>query len=141
MLSSSQALNHSWLKFWFFAQVVRAGINVDIAPDLIANQLNVRDGALILQVDISQTSFFFYITDIFPTNMPFMHMVSNPQVPANSPAAKAGLLPTTRGFAGNIVLGDIIAAIDNKPVSSSFFPNKHHISIGRSNNEMSLQNI
>lgn len=31
-------------------QVVRAGLNVDIAPDLIANQLNVRYGALILQV-------------------------------------------------------------------------------------------
>ncbi|CAK9308964.1 unnamed protein product [Citrullus colocynthis] len=69
-----------------FGRVVRAGINVDFAPDLIANQLNVHDGALILQV------------------------------PANSPAAKAGLLPTTRGFAGNIVLGDIIAGIDNKPV-------------------------
>lgn len=69
-----------------FGRVVRAGINIDFAPDLIANQLNVRHGALILQV------------------------------PANSPAAKAGLLPTTRGFAGNIVLGDIIAGIDNKPV-------------------------
>ncbi|KAL0332068.1 UNVERIFIED_CONTAM: Protease Do-like 8, chloroplastic [Sesamum calycinum] len=30
--------------------VVRAGLNVEIAPDLIANQLNVRNGALILQV-------------------------------------------------------------------------------------------
>ncbi|KAC9482321.1 hypothetical protein E3N88_45764 [Mikania micrantha] len=64
------------------------GLNVDIAPDLIANQLNVRNGALILQV------------------------------PANSPSAKVGLLPTTRGFAGNIVLGDIIAAVDNKPVKN-----------------------
>lgn len=39
------------------------------------------------------------------------------QVPKNSVAAKAGLLPTTRGFAGNIVLGDIIVAVDDKPVS------------------------
>ncbi|CAK9178943.1 unnamed protein product [Ilex paraguariensis] len=70
-----------------FGKVVRAGLNVDIAPDLIANQLNVRNGALILQV------------------------------PLNSLAAKAGLLPTTRGFAGNIVLGDIVVAVDNKPVS------------------------
>lgn len=31
-------------------QAVRAGLNVEIAPDLIANQLNVRKGALILQV-------------------------------------------------------------------------------------------
>ncbi|XP_045817291.1 protease Do-like 8, chloroplastic [Trifolium pratense] len=57
-----------------FGKVVRAGLNVDIAPDLIANQLNVRNGALILTV------------------------------PKNSLAAKVGLNPTTRGFAGNIVL-------------------------------------
>ncbi|XP_020109374.1 protease Do-like 8, chloroplastic isoform X2 [Ananas comosus] len=71
-----------------FGRAVRAGLNVEIAPDLIANQLNVRNGALVLQV------------------------------PANSFAAKAGLLPTTRGFAGSIVLGDIIVGIDNKPVRS-----------------------
>ncbi|GAB4827316.1 Protease Do-like 8, chloroplastic [Ancistrocladus abbreviatus] len=71
-----------------FGKVVRAGLNVDIAPDLVANQLNVRNGALVLQV------------------------------PGNSLAAKAGLLPTTRGFAGNIILGDIIVAVDSKPVKS-----------------------
>ncbi|XP_071731074.1 protease Do-like 8, chloroplastic [Rutidosis leptorrhynchoides] len=69
-----------------FGRVVRAGLNIEIAPDLVANQLNVRNGALVLLV------------------------------PANSVAARVGLLPTTRGFAGNIVLGDIIVAIDNKPV-------------------------
>ncbi|KAJ4823932.1 Protease Do-like 8, chloroplastic [Turnera subulata] len=69
-------------------KVVRAGLNVDIAPDLVANQLNVRSGALILQI------------------------------PGNSVAANVGLLPTTRGFAGSIVLGDIIVAVDNKPVKS-----------------------
>ncbi|KAF5725367.1 protease Do-like 8 chloroplastic [Tripterygium wilfordii] len=69
-------------------KVVRAGLNVDIAPDVVANQLNVRNGALVLLV------------------------------PGNSLAAKVGLLPTTRGFAGNIVLGDIIIAVDNKPVKS-----------------------
>ncbi|KAL0350896.1 UNVERIFIED_CONTAM: Protease Do-like 8, chloroplastic [Sesamum radiatum] len=37
------------------------------------------------------------------------------KVPGDSLAAKAGLLPTTRGFAGNIVLGDIILAVDDKP--------------------------
>ncbi|CAJ1946969.1 unnamed protein product [Sphenostylis stenocarpa] len=71
-----------------FGKVVRAGLNVDVAPDLIANQLNVRNGALVLLV------------------------------PANSLAAKAGLNPTTRGFAGNIVLGDIIVAVNNKPVKN-----------------------
>ncbi|CAO2816291.1 unnamed protein product [Amaranthus hypochondriacus] len=69
-----------------FGKVVRAGVSIEIAPDLVANQLNVRNGALVLQV------------------------------PGNSLAAKAGLRPTTRGFAGNIILGDIIAAVDNKPV-------------------------
>ncbi|KAJ4707462.1 Protease Do-like 8, chloroplastic [Melia azedarach] len=71
-----------------YGKVVRAGVNVDIAPDLVASQLNVRNGALILQV------------------------------PGNSAAAKVGLLPTTRGFAGNIILGDIIVAVNNKPVKS-----------------------
>uniref|UniRef100_F6H5S5 PDZ domain-containing protein n=1 Tax=Vitis vinifera TaxID=29760 RepID=F6H5S5_VITVI len=71
-----------------YGKVVRAGLNADIAPDLVANQLNVRNGALVLLV------------------------------PGDSLAAKAGLLPTTRGFAGNIMLGDIIVAVDNKPVRS-----------------------
>lgn len=39
----------------------------------------------------------------------------------NSVAAKAGLLPTTRGFAGNIILGDVIVAVDDKPVSICSF--------------------
>ncbi|KAJ8480489.1 hypothetical protein OPV22_024216 [Ensete ventricosum] len=71
-----------------FGKVVRAGLNMEIAPDLVANQLNVRNGALVLQI------------------------------PENSVAAKAGLLPTTRGLAGNIVLGDVIVAVDDKPVRS-----------------------
>lgn len=69
-----------------FGKVVRAGLNVDYAPDLVANQLNVRNGALILQVQ------------------------------GSSSAAKAGLRPTQRGFAGNIILGDIIMAVDKRPV-------------------------
>ncbi|ERM94451.1 hypothetical protein AMTRI_Chr04g190060 [Amborella trichopoda] len=69
-------------------KVVRAGFNIEIAPDPIANQLNVRNGALVLQVL------------------------------ENSVAARAGLLPTKRGFAGNIILGDIIISIDNRPIKS-----------------------
>uniref|UniRef100_A0A0E0DF32 PDZ domain-containing protein n=1 Tax=Oryza meridionalis TaxID=40149 RepID=A0A0E0DF32_9ORYZ len=38
------------------------------------------------------------------------------KVPGGSAAAKAGLVPTSRGFAGNIVLGDIIVAVDGKPI-------------------------
>ncbi|PPS14103.1 hypothetical protein GOBAR_AA06485 [Gossypium barbadense] len=80
-----------------FGKAVRPGLNIEIAPDLIANQLNVRKGALILQV------------------------------PSNGLAAKAGLLPTTRGFAGNLILGDIILAVDNKLVSflSRFHPSSY----------------
>ncbi|CAO2035321.1 unnamed protein product [Urochloa humidicola] len=69
-----------------FGKVRRAGLNLDFAPDPIAYQLNVRNGTLILKV------------------------------PGGSAAAKAGLAPTGRGFAGNIVLGDIIVAVDGKPV-------------------------
>ncbi|KAF3338210.1 protease Do-like 8 [Carex littledalei] len=69
-------------------RVVRAGLDIEIAPDLVANQLNVRNGALVLLV------------------------------PANSQGAKAGLVPTKRGFAGNIILGDIITSMDNKPIRS-----------------------
>ncbi|KAJ6843727.1 putative protease Do-like 8, chloroplastic isoform X1 [Iris pallida] len=69
-----------------FGKVVRAGLNVEIAPDLVANQLNVRNGVLLLQVA------------------------------GNSLAAKAGLLPTTRGFTGSIILGDVIVAVDEKPI-------------------------
>jgi hypothetical protein len=32
-------------------KVLRAGLNVEFAPDQIAYQLNVRDGALILKVN------------------------------------------------------------------------------------------
>ncbi|CAH9067844.1 unnamed protein product [Cuscuta europaea] len=69
-------------------KVTRAGLNIEIASDPTANQLNVSNGALVLLV------------------------------PANSLAAKAGILPTSRGIAGNIVLGDIIEAVDNKRVRS-----------------------
>ncbi|KAJ8775043.1 hypothetical protein K2173_020047 [Erythroxylum novogranatense] len=71
-----------------FGRVVRAGLNVDFAPDLVANQLNVRNGALVLLV------------------------------PGNSLAAKAGILPTRRGFAGKIILGDIIVGVDDRPVKN-----------------------
>ncbi|XP_031474383.1 protease Do-like 8, chloroplastic isoform X1 [Nymphaea colorata] len=71
-----------------FGKAIRAGLNLELAPDPVANQLNVRNGALVLQV------------------------------PANSLAAKAGLLPTRRGFAGNLILGDIIVGVDNHPVKN-----------------------
>jgi hypothetical protein len=39
------------------------------------------------------------------------------QVPGTSAAAKAGLKPTRRGLAGNIVLGDVIVAVGESLVS------------------------
>lgn len=69
-------------------KVTRPGLNVDIAPELIANQLNVRSGALVLSVT------------------------------EKSAAAKAGVIPTKRGFAGNIMLGDVIVAIDNHTIKN-----------------------
>lgn len=36
-----------------------------------------------------------------------------------SPAASAGLRPTSRNAAGELVLGDIIKAIDGQPVASA----------------------
>lgn len=72
-----------------FGKVTRPGLNVQLAPDAVARQLNVRAGALVLSV------------------------------PPGTAAAKAGLVPTRRAFSGNIVLGDIIVGIDSVPVKGS----------------------
>lgn len=101
---------------------------MEIAPELVANQLNVRYGALVLQVLYIYLLFLSCISikylcssyshlsldrSLLDSSIDFIML----QVPANSVAAKAGILPTTRGFAGNILLGDIIVAVDDKPVS------------------------
>lgn len=75
-------------------KVMRPGLNVDIAPEVIANQLNVRSGALVLSV------------------------------PENSAAAKAGMIPTKRGFAGKIILGDVIVSIDNHTIKNVSYLSK-----------------
>lgn len=75
-------------------KVMRPGLNVDIAPEVIANQLNVRSGALVLSV------------------------------PENSAAAKAGMVPTKRGFAGKIILGDVIVSIDNHTIKNVSYLSK-----------------
>lgn len=41
------------------------------------------------------------------------------QVTPGSPAARAGLRPTSRNSAGDLVLGDIIQSVDGNPVSSA----------------------
>ncbi len=40
-------------------------------------------------------------------------------VDPNGPAAQAGLRPTTRDLGGNVALGDVITAVDGKPVRST----------------------
>ena len=41
------------------------------------------------------------------------------QVAEKGAGAKAGLIPTRRGLAGNIVLGDIIVGVNGAPVSKN----------------------
>ncbi|CAI5458219.1 unnamed protein product [Closterium sp. Yama58-4] len=69
-----------------YGKVIRPTLNVQLAADGIARQLGVAAGALILGVK------------------------------PGSAAAKAGVTATRRGFAGNIVLGDVIVAIDQSTV-------------------------
>jgi hypothetical protein len=44
---------------------------------------------------------------------------SFPQVTPGSPAARAGLRPTSRNSAGDLILGDIIQGVDGNTVSSA----------------------
>jgi S1-C subfamily serine protease len=67
----------------------RAGLGVQILEDQPARELGVDKGAVVLNV---------------------YH---------NSPAAKAGLQPTRMTRTGRIRLGDIITAIDDKPVNKA----------------------
>jgi hypothetical protein len=56
----------------------------------------------------------FYCALVYPHPIKSIFL----QVPPGSAVAKAGLIPLGRGFAGNIVLGDVIVAVDGKPVSA-----------------------
>eukprot|EP00850_Spirogloea_muscicola_P006523 SM000031S11532 [mRNA] locus=s31:127873:131993:- [translate_table: standard] len=78
-----------------YGKVIRPGLNVQFATDAVARQLSIQQGALVLSV------------------------------PEGSAAAKAGLAPTRRGLAGNIVLGDILVGVDDTPIKSALeIPNK-----------------
>ncbi|GJP30522.1 hypothetical protein CLOM_g3692 [Closterium sp. NIES-68] len=69
-----------------YGKVIRPSLSLQLAADGIARQLGVAAGALILGVK------------------------------PGSSAAKAGVTATRRGFAGNIVLGDVIVGIDKYTV-------------------------
>jgi S1-C subfamily serine protease len=70
-------------------KIVRPGLGVQLAEDQLAQRLGVRRGALIIKV-----------------------------VP-DSAAAEAGLQPTRRDRSGRIRLGDVIVALDGKPLNSA----------------------
>jgi S1-C subfamily serine protease len=64
-------------------------LGIQVAKDQVAEQLGVDEGVLILKV-----------------------------VP-NGPAAEAGLRGTSQNRSGHIQLGDVIVAIDGKPIKNS----------------------
>ncbi len=68
-------------------KVVRPRLGIRMAEDQTARQLGVQQGVLIINVE------------------------------PKSPAAKAGLKGTRRNAAGNMVLGDVIVAVDDKPIN------------------------
>lgn len=46
-----------------------------------------------------------------------LHCCLCPQAPPGSPASDAGLQPTYRDKAGNLILGDVIVGLDGQPVN------------------------
>ncbi len=70
-------------------KVERPGLGVQVAHDQLAHELGVRKGALLVRTF------------------------------RNGPAAKAGLRPTRRDDDGDIRLGDVILAVDDKPVEKA----------------------
>jgi S1-C subfamily serine protease len=70
-------------------KVIRPILGIQVAKDQVAEQLGIEEGVLILRV-----------------------------VP-NGPAAEAGLRGTSQDRSGHIQLGDVIVAIDGKPVKNS----------------------
>jgi S1-C subfamily serine protease len=80
----------------------RPGLGVQVAYDQTARGLGVEKGALLVNVF------------------------------RNSPAAKAGLRPTSRTRSRDILLGDVIVAIDDKPVekANDFFDILEQYKIG-----------
>jgi S1-C subfamily serine protease len=70
-------------------KVERPGLGVQVAHDQLAHELGVQKGALLVRTF------------------------------RNGPAAKAGLRPTRRDDDGDIRLGDIIVAVEEKPVEKA----------------------
>jgi S1-C subfamily serine protease len=67
-------------------KITRPGMGVQLLPDQTARQLKVREGVLIFRV-----------------------------IPGSG-ADQAGLRPTRRDEDGQVIIGDVIVAVDGKPV-------------------------
>ncbi len=82
-------VNHVVAQLIQHGKVVRPRLGVQVAEDETAQRLGVEQGALIVKV------------------MP------------NSPAAQGGLQGTRRDGSGDIQIGDVIVAVDGKPVANA----------------------
>jgi S1-C subfamily serine protease len=72
-----------------YGKVIQPGLGIELVEDYQTRQIGVKEGVLVLDVD------------------------------PRGAAAKAGMVPTHYDEEGNIVLGDVILAIDGKTVKSS----------------------
>jgi S1-C subfamily serine protease len=72
-----------------FGKVIQPGLGIQTVEDSVARQVGIEEGVLVLDVD------------------------------RRGAAAQAGMMPTRYDQEGNVVLGDIIVAIDGQSVKSS----------------------
>ncbi len=72
-----------------FGKAIQPGLGIQIVDDSVARQVGIKEGVLVLEVD------------------------------RRGAAAGAGMMPTRYDREGNVVLGDIIVAIDGQSVKTS----------------------
>ena len=72
-----------------YGRVIQPGLGIQVVEDSVARQVGIDEGVLILDVD------------------------------SRGAAARAGMMPTRYDGGGNVVLGDIIVAIDGQSVKTS----------------------
>jgi S1-C subfamily serine protease len=71
-----------------FGKVIRPGLGVQLVEDSVARQVGIEEGVLVLDVD------------------------------RRGAAARAGMMPTRYDSEGNVVLGDIIVAVDGQSIKN-----------------------
>jgi S1-C subfamily serine protease len=72
-----------------FGKVIQPGLGVQVVEDSVARQVGIEEGVLILDVDL------------------------------RGAAASAGMMPTRYDREGNVVLGDVIVAIEGQSIKTS----------------------